>query len=122
MHYFKNKKREIIGQMLCGLYNIKRFYTTCSSPLGRLLVPTLNTRLFWLRETFANVVISLQNDGKEVKLTETDGIDILGNIVESNDLSHNKTLYGSLHNAGHDLIGYIHDPEYKFMVIMTNFS
>lgn len=44
------------------------------------------------------------------------GIDILGNLVESNVLSVNRTEYGNLHNQGHNLISYIHDPENLYLV------
>lgn len=43
-------------------------------------------------------------------LDEVKGIDILGDLVEASDLSPNPTLYGSLHNMGHNVIAYSHDP------------
>ncbi|XKL64183.1 hypothetical protein PGB90_004269 [Kerria lacca] len=45
------------------------------------------------------------------------GIDILGNMIESNVLSVNRTEYGNLHNHGHNLISYVHDPENNFGVM-----
>ncbi|KAJ8969865.1 hypothetical protein NQ314_001549, partial [Rhamnusium bicolor] len=48
---------------------------------------------------------------KEIPLTEFEGIDILGNIVEASDISINKQLYGNLHNQGHNIISLIHDPD-----------
>lgn len=41
------------------------------------------------------------------------GIDILGNIMESSILSVNRDLYGDLHNMGHVFISYSHDPDHR---------
>jgi len=60
--------------------------------------------------------ILLQTAGQQVRLTETDGIDILGNLIEASILSQNPNLYGSLHNNGHNAIAYIHDPDNRFLV------
>lgn len=43
------------------------------------------------------------------------GIDILGNIVESCSLSPNRQLYGNLHNQGHNVIAFSHDPDARFL-------
>lgn len=56
-----------------------------------------------------------KNGGVEQFRVEN-GIDILGNLVESNVLSINRTEYGNLHNQGHNLISYIHDPENLYLV------
>ncbi|XP_060843836.1 phenoloxidase 1-like [Rhopalosiphum padi] len=53
--------------------------------------------------------------GKQVRLTETDGIDILGNLMEASLLSLNPNFYGSLHNFGHDAISFIHDPDNRYL-------
>ncbi|XP_026328016.1 phenoloxidase subunit 2-like, partial [Hyposmocoma kahamanoa] len=42
-------------------------------------------------------------------------IDILGNMVEASILSPNRQLYGSLHNNGHVLTGYMHDPVHRYL-------
>ncbi|CAG7836276.1 unnamed protein product [Allacma fusca] len=39
------------------------------------------------------------------------GIDLLGNVLESNHLSVNMKFYGSLHVEGHILMANLHDPE-----------
>ena len=44
------------------------------------------------------------------------GIDILGNIIESTCLSVNRDYYGDLHNQGHVLLAYMHDPDGRFKV------
>lgn len=44
------------------------------------------------------------------------GIDILGNMIEASILSVNRNYYGNLHNRGHNLIAYSHDPENKYLV------
>lgn len=43
------------------------------------------------------------------------GIDTLGNIVEACALSPNRQLYGNLHNQGHNVISYAHDPDARFL-------
>ncbi|XP_046384805.1 phenoloxidase 1-like [Ischnura elegans] len=53
--------------------------------------------------------------GKRVLLTENEGIDLLGNIIESSVLSINRNLYGDLHNLGHVAIAYVHDPDARFL-------
>ncbi|XP_050439526.1 phenoloxidase 1-like [Adelges cooleyi] len=53
--------------------------------------------------------------GQQVRLTETDGIDILGNLMESSILSQNPNLYGGLHNNGHNAIAYSHDPDSRYL-------
>ncbi|VVC24126.1 Hypothetical protein CINCED_3A001218 [Cinara cedri] len=53
--------------------------------------------------------------GNQVRLTENEGIDILGNIIEASILSVNPFLYGSLHNNGHNAISYIHDPDNRYL-------
>ncbi|XP_045478278.1 phenoloxidase 1-like isoform X2 [Harmonia axyridis] len=53
--------------------------------------------------------------GERVQLTENEGIDILGNILESSILSPNRTFYGDLHNMGHIFISYIHDPDHRHL-------
>lgn len=42
-------------------------------------------------------------------------MDILGNIVEACSLSPNRQLYGNLHNQGHNVISYAHDPDARFL-------
>ncbi|KAL3272975.1 hypothetical protein HHI36_014432 [Cryptolaemus montrouzieri] len=53
--------------------------------------------------------------GQQVTLTENEGIDILGNIIESSILSPNQTFYGDYHNIGHIMISYIHDPDHRHL-------
>ncbi len=57
----------------------------------------------------------VDTNGKIISLSGLRGIDILGDIVESSALSPNKLLYGDLHNQGHNLISFIHDPEQKYL-------
>lgn len=46
-----------------------------------------------------------------VHLDETNGIDILGNMMESTMVSINREYYGNLHNIGHIFFAYAHDPD-----------
>ncbi|XP_022907906.2 phenoloxidase 2-like [Onthophagus taurus] len=57
--------------------------------------------------------------GQRVNLTEFEGIDILGDMMEPSDLSPNPQLYGSLHGMGHMIIAYIHDPQGKHLEPFT---
>ncbi|XP_016988367.1 phenoloxidase 3-like [Drosophila rhopaloa] len=57
----------------------------------------------------------INDDNESVRLDEVKGIDILGNIIESSVLSPNSMLYGDLHNMGHMLIAYAHDPTHKHL-------
>lgn len=40
-------------------------------------------------------------------------------MIESSLLSPNRQLYGNLHNMGHNLIAYIHDPDGRFLVCIA---
>ncbi|XP_066901603.1 phenoloxidase 1 [Halyomorpha halys] len=55
----------------------------------------------------------VNDDGQFVELSESRGIDILGNILEASILSINMNLYGDIHNLGHVAIALCHDPEGK---------
>lgn len=50
-------------------------------------------------------------DRQRVDLDEVRGIDILGDMIEPSELTPNANLYGSLHNTGHDIISFVHDPD-----------
>ncbi|CAO1327416.1 unnamed protein product [Diamesa tonsa] len=52
---------------------------------------------------------------EQIVLTEENGIDILVNLVEASALSLNTKLYGSLHNEGHNLLAFIHDPDGHYL-------
>lgn len=51
-----------------------------------------------------------------MQLTEFEGIDVLGNIIEASILSPNKAFYGDFHNMGHTFISYVHDPDHRHLV------
>lgn len=57
----------------------------------------------------------LQGGGRTRVLDEVTGIDLLGDMVESTQLSVNRTYYGNLHGFGHDLISFIHDPDGRYL-------
>lgn len=54
--------------------------------------------------------------GQRRNLTETEGIDILGNTIENSLLSSNRNLYGDIHNMGHIMLAYVHDPDNRYLV------
>ncbi|CAL1261550.1 unnamed protein product [Larinioides sclopetarius] len=51
---------------------------------------------------------------QQIKLTEENGIDILGSLLEASYESKNKLFYGSLHNWGHVMMAKITDPDGRF--------
>ena len=58
----------------------------------------------------------LAKNGTMIALKDHNGMDLIGNMVEANFMSINFEYYGSLHNMGHDVIAYIHDPNNVYLV------
>ncbi|XP_065074155.1 phenoloxidase 8-like [Ochlerotatus camptorhynchus] len=54
-------------------------------------------------------------NGQRIQLTEENGVDILGNIMEPSSLTVNRQYYGSYHGNLHNIIAYSHDPEGRFL-------
>ncbi|KAL3279080.1 hypothetical protein HHI36_016594 [Cryptolaemus montrouzieri] len=73
--------------------------------------------LRWRDRIFAAIHqgYAVDESGNNVALTEFEGIDHLGNMVESSILSPNRSFYGDLHNMGHIFISYIHDPDHRHL-------
>lgn len=59
--------------------------------------------------------VVIHQNGSTIPLTPERGIDILGNMVESCSLTPNRQLYGNLHNQGHNIISFSHDPEGRYL-------
>nr|CUH82791.1 hemocyanin 1 [Argulus foliaceus] len=57
---------------------------------------------------------AVDDHGHKVPLNETDGINVLGAMIESSEHSVNKHFYGALHNYGHVMLGKVTDPDGKF--------
>ncbi|KZC12758.1 PREDICTED: phenoloxidase 2-like [Dufourea novaeangliae] len=57
----------------------------------------------------------ISTKGERIQLTEKNGIDILGNIMEASILSPNQNIYGDLHNFGHIAFAYCHDPDHRYL-------
>ncbi|EDW01982.1 phenoloxidase 2 [Drosophila grimshawi] len=54
--------------------------------------------------------------GQRIPLDEQRGIDILGNMIEAAPaLSVNSQFYGNLHNQGHTIISFSHDPDFRHL-------
>ncbi|KAH8277750.1 hypothetical protein KR018_004764 [Drosophila ironensis] len=54
--------------------------------------------------------------GNRTPLDDVRGIDILGNMIEASPvLSINYQLYGNLHNQGHNIISFAHDPDERHL-------
>nr|SMH67860.1 HcB [Scolopendra dehaani] len=54
---------------------------------------------------------AISKDGRNVTLSEEDGIDIIGNMVESTVNSINLPLYGNLHCYAHTIAARVADPD-----------
>ena len=61
------------------------------------------------------IFFSFQKQGRRIPLDEEKGIDILGDLLENSILTPNLEYYGNLHGHGHNIIGYIHDPDARFL-------
>ncbi|XP_030368851.1 uncharacterized protein LOC115619960 [Scaptodrosophila lebanonensis] len=57
----------------------------------------------------------MSDRGERIMLDETNGIDVLGNVLEASQLSPNRNLYGDLHNMGHIFISLVHDPDERHL-------
>ncbi|KAK4878034.1 hypothetical protein RN001_010540 [Aquatica leii] len=76
------------------------------------------TRLEQWRDRIFNAIhtgVVQDESGNDIPLTEFEGIDILGNIIESSILSPNRPFYGDIHNFGHVFLSYIHDPDHRHL-------
>lgn len=70
------------------------------------------------RERFIEAVNQgsvVDGSGNRMPLDEQRGIDILGNMMEASILTPNSQLYGDLHNMGHVVISYSHDPDHRHL-------
>lgn len=56
-----------------------------------------------------------QGTNRQIPLDEANGINILGNVLEASRLSPNRQYYGQIHNFGHNLIAYAHDPDNRHL-------
>ncbi|KAK8381966.1 hypothetical protein O3P69_015166 [Scylla paramamosain] len=53
-------------------------------------------------------------DGSVISIRDSNGINILGDVIESSTYSTNPEYYGSLHNTAHVMLGRQGDPHGKF--------
>lgn len=70
------------------------------------------------RERFLEAISQgsvVDQTGNRMALDDTRGIDILGNMMEASILTPNSQLYGDLHNMGHVVISYSHDPDHRHL-------
>ncbi|CAL8095403.1 unnamed protein product [Orchesella dallaii] len=56
----------------------------------------------------------LDSHWDKISINGTDGVDILGSIIESSQESLNPNYYGSLHNNAHIMLSRVTDPKGKF--------
>lgn len=64
---------------------------------------------------FFSLNLPFQPNGERNELDEFNGIDMLGNMMESSTQSINRDYYGDIHNLGHTFISYAHDPEHRHL-------
>nr|XP_029734409.1 phenoloxidase 2-like [Aedes albopictus] len=57
----------------------------------------------------------MSSNGERISLDNPGGIDVLGNILENSILSPNSDFYGDVHNNGHVMLSYIHDPDGTYL-------
>lgn len=57
----------------------------------------------------------VDTSGNRIPLDDRNGINILGNMMEASILTPNSQLYGDLHNMGHVVISYSHDPDHRHL-------
>lgn len=62
---------------------------------------------------------AVNENGELVPLTESNGIEILSNLLQPTGLSINEPYYGALHNDGHNLIAFVHDPDGRHLEQMA---
>ncbi|XP_046734049.1 phenoloxidase 1-like [Diprion similis] len=71
----------------------------------------------WRDRIFNAIHEGVVKDSREqrVELTENEGINVLGNMIEASILSPNRNLYGDMHNMGHVAISFCHDPDHRYL-------
>jgi len=77
-----------------------------------------------IREAIASGWV-ITDKGEMVSINNTQGINILGEIIEASADSKNRNYYGSLHNYAHIMLGRVVDPKGKFGMppgVMENFE
>ncbi|KAG7157360.1 hemocyanin C chain-like [Homarus americanus] len=66
-----------------------------------------------IRDAIAHGFITAR-DGSIIDIRDKDGIDILGDVIESSMYSPNSEYYGALHNTAHVMLGRQGDPHGKY--------
>ncbi|KAE8746722.1 Prophenoloxidase [Frankliniella occidentalis] len=61
----------------------------------------------------SGVIITL--GGQRMNLTEFEGVNTLGALIEATSTSPNRPFYGDLHNMGHLVIAFAHDPDNRHL-------
>lgn len=109
-----------LQSLLASRYWPPRFMNTSLSDIDRksenivLKIEDLEQWISNIRSAIEDGSI-MDSNGHTIPIMDTNGIDILGNIIEATTLSPNKALYGDLHNCGHLLISFCHDPTNRFL-------
>ncbi|KAK5638832.1 hypothetical protein RI129_013127 [Pyrocoelia pectoralis] len=138
----KNRRGELfyyMHQQIIARYNFERlsyFPKLGSSIAGRPYLPRVANQSIkdlnreqdqikadvalmeqWRDRIFAAIHSGMVEDeaGKSIRLTELEGTDVLGNLIESSSKSPNKSFYGDLHNFGHVFLAYVHDPDNRHL-------
>ncbi|KAE8573029.1 Putative prophenoloxidase [Halyomorpha halys] len=117
----KDRRGELfyyMHQQIMARYNMERLCNNLARDIYREIDQIkfdLQDLERWRDRIFAAIHSGtvVDEQGQFLELSETRGIDILGNLLEASILSTNRNLYGDLHNLGHVAIALCHDPEAK---------
>lgn len=72
-------------------------------------------KIIWIECKDGKISILLQPNGDKVPLDDFNGIDMLGNMMESSIVSIDRDYYGDIHNMGHIFMAFAHDPEHQHL-------
>lgn len=93
---------------------VTRFTTACSE--GVAIAVAINSNPFsFTIDRISFRFFSVQPNGDKILLDDLNGIDLLGNMMESSMASVDRDYYGDIHNMGHTFISYAHDPEHRHL-------
>ena len=84
----------------------------------KITISDVEKHLDRIKEAIRNRKV-FKTDGTFSELDEKTGIDQLGNILESSFLTPNHDYYGDFHNNMHSLVAYCHDPDHRYLVMLT---
>uniref|UniRef100_A0A1Y9HAL1 Tyrosinase copper-binding domain-containing protein n=1 Tax=Anopheles farauti TaxID=69004 RepID=A0A1Y9HAL1_9DIPT len=113
--YYPKLLRSANNRTFCARYP-NMTLSDVSRSADRLDVSITGTEMALARVKEAiDAGFAVNGNGERVPLDDARGIDFLGNLVERSALSINRGYYGDVHNQGHVLIAYLHDPRGTYL-------